>query len=99
MSPQRSSSRPAETAPGGATRQASQRLRGESDSGKTNRHRLNRGGDRQASAALHTVALVRTRSDPRTRAYPARRTTEGLSRIEIMRCIKRYIAREFCPLS
>jgi transposase len=48
-------------------------------SGKTNRHRLNLGGDRQANCALHTVAMVRMRSDPRTRAYAARRTSEGLS--------------------
>lgn len=51
-------------------------------SGKTTRHRLNRGSDRQATQPLHTVALVRMRSDPRTRAYVARRTTEGLSRRE-----------------
>jgi transposase len=67
-------------------------------SGKTNRHRLNRGGDRQANCALHTVAMVRMRSDPRTRAYVARRTSEGLSSKEIKRCIKRYIARELYPL-
>ena len=67
-------------------------------SGKTNRHRLNRGGDRQANCALHTVAMVRLRSDPRTRAYAARRTSEGLSSKEIKRCIKRYIARELYPL-
>jgi transposase len=67
-------------------------------SGKTNRHRLNRGGDRQANCALHTVAMVRMRSDPRTRAYAARRTAEGLSNKEIKRCIKRYIARELYPV-
>lgn len=67
-------------------------------SGKTNRHRLNRGGDRQANAALHTIALTRMRGDPRTRTYADRRTTQGLSRREILRCIKRYIARELYPL-
>lgn len=63
-------------------------------SGKTNRHRLNRGGDRQANAALYRVALCRLRWDPRTRAYMERRTKEGLSKKEIIRCLKRYIARE-----
>jgi transposase len=67
-------------------------------SGKTNRHRLNRGGDRQANSALHTVALTRMRSDPRTRAYVAKRTAQGLSKREIMRCLKRYIARDLYPL-
>jgi transposase len=67
-------------------------------SGKTHRYRLNRGGDRQANCALHTVALVRMRSDPRTRAYAARRTADGLSHRDIMRCIKRYLARELYPL-
>lgn len=64
-------------------------------SGKTQRHRLNRGGDRQANNALYTVALVRLRSHPETRDYVARRTSEGLSRLEIMRCIKRALARRF----
>jgi transposase len=63
-------------------------------SGKTNRHRLNRGGDRQANCALYLVALSRLRHDPRTREYAARRTQEGLSKAEIIRCLKRYIARE-----
>ena len=63
-------------------------------SGKTRRHRLNRGGDRQANAALYRVALSRLRWDPRTRAYAQRRTTEGLSKKEIIRCLKRLIARE-----
>ncbi|MGV1050490.1 MAG: IS110 family transposase [Solirubrobacterales bacterium] len=63
-------------------------------SGKTRRHRLNRGGDRQANAALHRVAVTRMRWNPQTRAYVARRTTEGLSKKEIMRCLKRHIARE-----
>jgi transposase len=63
-------------------------------SGKTNRHRLNRGGDRQANAAIHIVALSRLRSDTKTRAYAARRTEDGLSKRDIVRCLKRYIARE-----
>lgn len=64
-------------------------------SGKTTRHRLNRGGDRQANNALWTVALVRLAHHPETRAYADRRTAEGLSRIEIMRCLKRALARRF----
>ena len=63
-------------------------------SGRTHRHRLNRGGDRGANNALHTVALVRMRYDDRTRAYVRRRTIEGLSKKDIMRCLKRAIARE-----
>ena len=63
-------------------------------SGKTRRHRLNRGGDRQANAALYRIVLCRLRWDPRTRAYAARRTGEGLSKKEIIRCLKRLIARE-----
>ncbi|MFE5113669.1 transposase [Streptomyces sp. NPDC056663] len=63
-------------------------------SGRTNRHRLNRGGDRQANHALHTIALVRMRYDPRTRLYVARRTAEGMSKKDIFRCLKRFIARE-----
>ncbi|WP_439381936.1 IS110 family transposase [Amycolatopsis lexingtonensis] len=63
-------------------------------SGKTARHRLNRGGDRQANAALYRVVLSRLRWDPRTRAYLERRTAEGRTKKEIIRCLKRYIARE-----
>ena len=63
-------------------------------SGRTNRHRLNRGGDRQANATLYRIVLSRMRWDPRTRDYVTRRTTEGLSKKEIIRCLKRYIARE-----
>lgn len=63
-------------------------------SGKTHRHRLNRGGDRQANAALYRVALCRMRWDPNTRDYVERRTKEGLSKKEIIRCLKRLIARE-----
>jgi transposase len=63
-------------------------------SGRTTRHRLNRGGDRHANYALHIIALVRLSAHPRTQAYAARRRTQGLSNLEILRCLKRYIARE-----
>jgi len=63
-------------------------------SGKTNRHRLNRGGDRQANKALYRVVLCRLRWDPRTRSYMQPRTKDGLSKKEIIRCLKRYVARE-----
>jgi len=63
-------------------------------SGKTNRMRLNRGGNRQANAALYRVAIVRMRDDEETKTYAARRTAEGKTRREIVRCIKRYIVRE-----
>ena len=63
-------------------------------SGKTNRHRLNRRGDRQANAALHRVVVVRLRYDNRTKEYMRRRTGEGLSKTEVIRCLKRYVARE-----
>jgi len=63
-------------------------------SGRTHRHRLNRGGDRGANNALYIVVLGRLRYDSRTRAYAARRTTEGLSKPEIIRCLKRYVACE-----
>jgi transposase len=70
-------------------------------SGRTVRHRLNRGGDRHANAALHQIAVVRLRWHPPTRAYMTRRLTEGKTKAEIMRCLKRYIAREIyrtlCP--
>ena len=63
-------------------------------SGRTDRHRLNRGGDRAANHALYTITLCRMRHDPRTKAYVQRRTQQGLSKKEIMRCLKRYIVRE-----
>jgi transposase len=63
-------------------------------SGRTHRHRLNRGGDRQANAALYRIVLCRLRHDPATRAYAERRTAEGKSKKEIIRCLKRYVARE-----
>jgi transposase len=63
-------------------------------SGRTDRHRLNYGGDRDANRALHMIAVCRLRHCERTRAYAARRTTEGKTKTEIIRCLKRYIARE-----
>ena len=66
----------------------------EASSGKVVRHRLNRGGDRQGNSALWRVVIVRMNSDPRTKAYVERRTREGLSKSEIVRCLKRYVARE-----
>jgi transposase len=66
----------------------------EHSSGKTQRHRLNRGGDRAANSALWTIATNRLIHDPRTRTYAERRTATGSSRKEILRLLKRYIARE-----
>ena len=63
-------------------------------SGKTQRHRLNRGGDRQANSALHMAIISRLRMHEQTKAYVARRTAEGHSKLEIIRCLKRYLARE-----
>jgi transposase len=63
-------------------------------SGKTTRHRLNRGGDRAANAALYRIVLCRLRWDPATRDYVQRRTAQGKTKAEIIRCLKRYVARE-----
>ena len=63
-------------------------------SGKTTRHRLNRGGNRQANAALYRVVIVRMRGHQPTLDYVRRRTAEGKSKLEIIRCLKRYVARE-----
>ena len=63
-------------------------------SGKTIRHRLNRGGDRAANSALHIIAIGRLRTDPKTKAYVAKRITEGHSKLDALRALKRYIARE-----
>ncbi len=63
-------------------------------SGRIQRHRLNRGGDRRANNALWRIAIVRMSHHQPTRDYVARRTAEGLSKREIIRCLKRYIARE-----
>jgi len=70
----------------------------QASSGKVTRHRLNRGGDRQANHALWRIALTRMSSDPRTRVYVERRTADGKSKAEIMRVLKRYIAREVFAL-
>ena len=66
----------------------------DASSGKQQRHRLNRGGDRSANNALWRIAMVRMSHDPTTRTYVQRRTTEGKSKREIIRCLKRYIARQ-----
>lgn len=66
----------------------------EHSSGKTQRRRLNRGGHRQANAALYRIVQSRLRWDERTKAYLQRRTAQGMSRREIIRCLKRYVARE-----
>ncbi len=66
----------------------------QASSGKTTRHRLNRGGDRQANAALYRIVLVRLCYDPATKDYMARRLKQGKSKKEIIRCLKRYVARE-----
>lgn len=63
-------------------------------SGKTSRHRLNRGGHRQANAAIYRVTIVRMRWHQPTIDYVARRTAEGKTKAEIIRCLKRYVARE-----
>jgi transposase len=63
-------------------------------SGKTVRHRLNRGGDRHANSALHIIAIGRLRTDPKTKAYVAKRVAEGRSKLDAIRALKRYIARE-----
>ena len=66
----------------------------DASSGKQIRHRLNRGGDRQANSALWQIVMTRMSCDPRTKAYVARRTAEGKTTKEIMRCLKRFAARE-----
>jgi len=70
----------------------------QASSGKVTRHRLNRAGNRQANHALWTIATVRLTNDPATQAYMDRRTAEGKSRREVLRCLKRYIAREIFQL-
>jgi transposase len=66
-------------------------------SGKVTRHRLNPGGDRQANHALYRIVITRMSSHPPTRAHVDRRSKEGLSKKEIIRCLKRYVAREVYP--
>jgi transposase len=63
-------------------------------SGKVTRYRLNPGGDRQANSALWTIVITRMNSDPRTRAYVARRLEDGRSKADVIRILKRYVARE-----
>jgi len=63
-------------------------------SGKTNRHRLSRAGNRQANQALWRIVMTRMALDPRTKDYVERRTKEGLSKREVIRVLKRYVARE-----
>ena len=63
-------------------------------SGRTTRHRLNRGGDRAANSALWRIVITRMGTDDRTKNYIARRTAQGLTKPEIIRCLKRYVARE-----
>lgn len=67
-------------------------------SGKTTRHRLNRGGDRRANNAIHTIALVRISCEPRSKAYIAKKTAEGKTKLEAIRCLKRHIANEIYTL-
>lgn len=66
-------------------------------SGRTDRHRLNRGGDRHANEALWRIIMVRLSHDPRTKSYLARRSQQNLSKKEIIRCLKRYLVRELLP--
>ena len=66
-------------------------------SGKVTRYRLNPGGDRQANHAIYRIVITRLSWHPPTRAYAGRRTKEGLSKKEIIRCLKRYVAREVYP--
>ena len=66
----------------------------QASSGQTRRHRLNRGGDRQANSALHRIVMARLRWHEHTKAHMQRRKAEGKSKAEIIRCLKRYVARE-----
>lgn len=70
----------------------------EMSSGRAQRRRLNRGGDRQANSALYMIVIARLRWDERTRAYIDRRVSEGKTRREAIRCLKRYVARELYEL-
>jgi hypothetical protein len=67
-------------------------------SGKTQRHRLHRGGDRQLNRAIHIIALSRANTDPETRAYLARKHAEGKTKLEAIRCLKRHLARRIWHL-
>ena len=70
----------------------------EASSGQHTRHRLNRRGDRQLNRALHTIVIVRTRHYPKTKAYIAKRISQGKTTRETRRCLKRYIARQIYRL-
>ncbi|MGW6412974.1 transposase [Streptomyces vinaceus] len=65
-------------------------------SGRIRRHRLNRGGDRQANSALHRIVICRLRWDQRGRTYVERRAGEGMSKTVSMGCLKRHVARDIC---
>ncbi len=67
-------------------------------SGKTQRHRLHRGGDRQLNRAIHVIALSRAKTDPETRIYLARKQAEGKTKLEAIRCLKRHLARRIWRL-
>ena len=67
-------------------------------SGQRDRHRLDRGGDRQLNHALHIIAITRARYDPATKAYLARKQAEGKTKKGALRCLKRHLARRFHPL-
>jgi transposase len=67
-------------------------------SGKTQRHRLHRGGDRQLNRAIHIIALSRAKTDPETRTYLARKQAEGKTKLEAIRCLKRHLARRIWRL-
>jgi transposase len=67
-------------------------------SGKTDRHRLDRGGNRQINAAIHRIAVTRARCDPRAKAYIARKKTEGKTNREAIRCLKRHLIRRIWQL-
>jgi hypothetical protein len=69
----------------------------EASSGKVVRHRLNPGGNRQANAALWHIVITRMGADPRTIAYTERRSKEGLTKKDMIRVLKRYVAREVYP--
>ena len=64
-------------------------------SGKRERHRLHRGGNRRVNHALHIIAITRARRDPTTKAYLQRKQAEGKTRMEALRCLKRQLARHF----
>jgi transposase len=67
-------------------------------SGKTQRHRLHRGGDRQLNRAIHIIAISRAKTDPETKAYLDRKQAEGKTKLEAIRCLKRHLARRIYRL-